>query len=269
MPLVGFTCPICKKQVPLDHYAQNGPCSLRIHPDYVAAVVKDRKEQEKKTGVRVTMGLGCPRKYAIVAQEDTYPDPLAFNSPLGGTGWHALMDQGNDGKGIGCEIEVSGELVGVPLTGQIDRVREANGQLRVEDWKTGSDFRIRYLKPSNQNPKASGPVEYRIQVSLYAELYRQQFSRKPDVGAINWRFSSDMWVEEFELITLESCLNHQPNECGYTVAQLLHQAAAVQADKSWRELPLVGETIKFGTKSGCDYCDVVDICKTAARGAPF
>jgi len=37
----------------------------------------------------------------------------------------------------------------------------------------------------------------------------------------------------------------------------------------WQEMPMVGQSIKFGTKTGCDYCAVRSTCWTAEKGAPF
>lgn len=266
MPITRWTCPTCRQVVSLDHFAHS---DCGVHPDYAAAVLADRKAQNERTGVRVSNGLSCPRKAAILAQEDVAVDPLGMLSPLKGTAWHALMESAAGSvhpAGLGTEIEVAGELGGIPVTGKIDRVRIVAGRLVGEDWKTGSDFRIKFIKPSAKSPTACAPLEYRVQLSLYAELYRQQFGRAWDGATIWWAFSNDMWPESIEILDVETCLAHHPYECDYSVAQLLEQAAA---GKHWTELPLVGESIKFGTKDGCSYCEVRDVCWTQAKLAPF
>jgi len=290
MPITQWLCPSCKQAVPLDHFATTS-CGAVVHPDYAAAVLADRDLQSERGGVRVSMGLGCVRKAAIMTAEDVAVDPLGMLTPLKGTAWHSLMEVAcfkqtlavlpdelagavEMPQGVGAEIDVAGELAGIRVTGKIDRVRYIDGKLVGEDHKTGKDSRAVYIRGGRFGKRVieaqGAPTEYKVQLSLYAELYRQQFGHAWDAAAIWWAFSDAMWSEPVAIMSVEAALAHQPYDCGYSVEQLLHQANMVATGAvKWSDLPLVGKSIQFGTKSGCDYCAVRDTCWTESDGAPF
>lgn len=302
MPITKWSCPSCRREVELDHFQQTA-CGKVVHPDYAAAVLADRESQADRTGVRVSMASSCPRKYAIMGSEAIAVNPLDMLSALKGTAWHSLMETGAEGESwqcpqhdgafairrmaiekccagaatVGAEVEVAGTISGILLTGKIDRVRLVDGQLTGEDWKTGSDFRVAYIKGGKAFGRPvvgeGAPVEYKVQLSLYAELYRQQYGRTWDAATIWWAFSADSWAEPIEIMSVDACLDHQPYNCGYTVLELLHQAAQfAEGAVKWQDLPLVGKEIKFGkVKVGCDYCSVRDRCWTEDPNtkAPF
>lgn len=275
MPITQWSCPACGEVVALDHFATTS-CGGVVHPDYAAAVLADREAQEGREGVRVSMASSCPRKAAIMAAQDVAVDPLGMLSPLKGTAWHGLMQYAADmdvqarPEGVGAEVLVQGELGGVPVSGRIDRVLVREGKIIGQDWKTGSDFRVKFIKPSAKSPDARSPVEYQVQLSLYADLYRQQFGKQWDSAEIWWAFSGDMWRESVAIMSVEDCLNHTPNDCGFTVLQLLKQAdAATSGAVQWSDLPMVGQAIKFGSKTGCDYCPVRTPCWVQHQGADF
>ena len=264
--ITGWQCPICSSTTPLDHY-KSSTCGASIHPDYAAAVLADRGKQQQRSGVRVSSLTSCPRKSAILSAEDVAVDPLSMLSALKGTAWHAMMERAAEKD---AEVRVAGVIAGVPITGSIDRVRTVNGILTLEDWKTGKDSRavfIRGGKAWGKEIKGEGaPKEYIVQLSIYAELYEQTFGVRPAAASIWWAFSAEMWAEAVALMSVAECLAFQPYNCGYTVEQLLQQLAS---GVPWQQLPLVGESIKFGTKTGCDYCEVRDLCWTEAKSAPF
>lgn len=263
MPITAWNCPECKRTVPLDHYESGGACSLVVHPDYTAAVLADRLKQADKPWPSVTMGLGCVRAQAIQRDEDVAIDPLEVNAMLTGTAWHALMD----GRTADHEVVVSGQLGGLAVSGQIDRIRRlADGRLVVEDWKHANDFSRKYA--------TTAKPEHVVQVSLYAELYGQTFGEKPTTGIIWQHYTSSPGLvpRAVELWPVERCLAHRPYESEWTVGELLRMAdeyANECAPPKWADLPLVGQSIKFGTKTACDYCAVRAVCTTAALGAPF
>lgn len=257
MPIAGWRCATCKQEVPLDHY-QVTRCGLNMHPDFAAAVYLDRLSQESRKGVRVTNGLGCPRSNAIIAVENLFVDPATFNAQITGTAFHALME-GASVDSINSEVLVHGVIQGISLSGKIDRVRKIGEVLICEDFKHGNDFARKYaqLKP-----------EYIVQVSIYAELYAQQFGERP-AGGVIWRHftGSPPFVPfTFKLWDVEQCLAHKPYGGMYTVGELYTQAAS---ETAWQDLPLAGSSMNFGSKSFCDYCEVRTVCTEQATGAPF
>ena len=279
MPITKWWCGAHQAEVPLDHFNH---CT-HVHPDFTAAILADREVQADRTGVRVSSASACPRKYAILAQEDVAVDPLSFLQAMKGTAWHAVMEAGADESTdisglkddlLGAEISVAGEIAGIPLTGTIDRVLVRDGKLVGQDHKTGKDARevfIRGGKSYGKVMKGQGaPIEYKIQLSIYAELYRQQTGQAWDSAEIWWTLLNH-WCEPVEIIGVEQCLAHHPYDSEFTVGEILAQAQQV-ADGAikWEDLPLVGKTFKFGPKfTGCDYCEVRDRCWIQAQGAPF
>lgn len=203
---------------------------------------------------------------------------------------------------IGAEIAVAGTIANIPITGKIDRVLLRDGpcyrcgrtkvdpemegpcgecegtgsriHLIGQDHKTGKDARAVFIKGGKAYGKQvagqGAPVEYKVQLSLYAELYRQQFGRAWDSAEIWWTFSAEHWCESVGIMSVGECLAHRPYDCDYTVEQLLIQAQAAAGGVTvWQELPLVGKSIKFGRQSGCDYCSVRGACWEQNQGAPF
>jgi hypothetical protein len=294
MAITNWWCGAHKAEVPLDHFQH---CTY-VHPDFAAAILADREIQAERTGVRVSSASACPRKYAILATEDVAVDPLSFLQAMKGTAWHKVMEVGAGkqsligttivdavGKSVtvnvegvvGAEISVVGEIGGIKLTGTIDRVLLRDGKLVGQDHKTGKDAREVFIRGGKSYGKVmtgqGAPIEYKIQLSIYAELYRQQFGRAWDSAEIWWTLLNH-FVEPIAIMPVEQCLAHHPYDSEFTVADILAQAQQV-ADEAvyWQDLPLVGETFRFGPKfTSCDYCEVRDKCWTAsdAHGrAPF
>jgi hypothetical protein len=266
MPITSWICAACGgREVPLDHFATTS-CGEKVHPDYAAAILADRADQYVTGKVRVSHGLGCPRRAAIEESEGFAVDPLDLNSMLTGTAWHAFVERAGPKEWV--EVEVSGKLAGVQVAGKMDRLRQlSDGTWAIEDWKHVNDFGVKFI---SAGPKA----EHKIQTSLYAELLEQCGSQRPTVGII-WYHSSQqgkaaLTSHKFDLMPTHEALDQRPYDCDYTVAELLKQAASHYEDGiKWQELPLAGKSIKFGTKTACNYCSVMSVCREAEVGAPF
>lgn len=272
MPIVGFYCVKCRANVPLDHFATTA-CGLVVHPDYAAAALNSDADYYGAGLVTVTGGLGCTRSRAIERDKDVFVNPLDYNALILGSAWDVAMQAyAPDDK---TKVRVSGTIEGIQIEGEIDRVRQVGSDLLIEDHKHSNNFQYKYLAD------ADGPrVEYVIQTSIYAELYYQTFGKRPTKGAIWYNFSganSDsrkppLMPKIYKLMDLQDCLSHRPYDGDFTVSQLYHHAAAyyqttLKIDAF--DLPLAGESMKFGNKSYCDYCQVREVCFTAAKGAPF
>lgn len=265
MPISAWICPHCGgRERPLDHFAST-TCGELIHPDYAAAVLKDRSSQYVSGVVRVSHGLGCPRKAAIEYAESYAINPLKSNAPLTGVAWHNLMEAA--GPVEKCEVRVSGEISGIPLQGKIDRIRALpSGEFVLEDWKHGSDR-------ATSERKSSPPKERDvIQLSVYAELTQQTFGERPVRGIIWGHGSTEGAIvpQPVKLLPIDEVLAKQPFEGDHSVIELYAQADEVfREDAHWSRLPLAGASMKLGNRTACDYCDVRTLCTAADRGAPF
>jgi hypothetical protein len=250
--------------VSLDHFATT-ECGERIHPDYCAAILGDRDGQHVKGAVRVTHGLGCPRRAVIEHVEDYAVDPLDCNAMLTGTAWHSLMERyGRPGT---VEVSVAGNLAtpggSVAVAGRSDCIVGEH----VHDHKHIGDDKLRYKLREGATP------EHRVQLSLYAELRAQGGHERPSKGVI-WYHTSKAGKDALtpmpvELLPIDEALAHPPYGGAYTVAELYAQADEGFRTGEWRTLPLAGQTQKFGYRVACDYCAVRGICMTAENGAPF
>jgi hypothetical protein len=266
MPIVRWICRECGgREVPLSHFSDS-PCGERVHPDFASAILRDREGQYVSGAVRVSHGLGCPRKAAIEEAVDFAVDPLELNAMLTGTAWHAFVEAAGPQDMV--EVEVGGTIHSVRLNGKMDRLRHlSDGQWAIEDWKHVNDFGVKYIK---EGPKK----EHVVQTSIYAELVEQSGRPRPTVGLI-WYHSSQggaaaLTPHKFQLLPLHEALDHRPYECEFTVLELLKQAASHYEDGlRWDELPLAGRSITFGGKNACGYCSVRSICDEADKGAPF
>jgi hypothetical protein len=272
MPIVAFYCRKCRANVPLDHFAATA-CGLAVHPDYAAAVLHSDTDYYGTGLVTVTGGLGCVRSRAIEADKPVVVNPLDYNALVVGSAWDAAMQAHAPADRV--KVRVSGLIDGIKVEGQIDRVRWVGNDLFIEDHKHTNNFQYKYLADE------AGPrVEYVIQTSIYAELYHQTFGERPTKGAIWYSFSGangdrnkpPLMPKVYGLMDLARCLDHRPYDGDYSVRELYRQAAGYyQADVPVDafDLPLAGESMKFGGKGYCDYCQVREACFTAAKGAPF
>lgn len=282
MPIVGWNCPVCKDpRASLDHYAVT-ECGLRIHPAYAAAIIHDDITDPHGKAMSVTDGLGCPRHAAINNQAGIYVNPLEYNALLTGRGWDLVVGSsdldytGEERYMRRAKVQLHGTIAGMEITGELDNVRRLGDRLILSDWKNSNNFRVKWIK---QEGKPS--AEYMVQTSIYAELYRQMFDEMPTDGEVVYHFAgagNDVLLPfQYPIMPIAECLAFRPYGGQYSVEELYRMAAQTYPDSAegnlgpanWKELPLVGETMAFGTKQYCDYCEVKDLCKTAARGAPF
>jgi hypothetical protein len=269
MPIVGFYCQKCRARVPVGHW--EGDCDA-VHPDFAAAVVAD-SQKDRQPGIHVTSVIGCPRKGAIEQAVGVHVDPLGYNSILGGTGWHRLMEQSSTQPEL-CEVEVRGVVGGVELVGKVDRLHPPAA---ISDWKVTSEWAEKWL----MKPKGEGggmKAEHLAQLSIYGELVVQTLGWRPVEGTVWYRTHKAMLSFTERLWNVEQVLDFHPLGGEFSVAELLKQAdeharwmspdgAALRRD--WYDLPLAGESMKYGAKTACDYCSVRETCWQQAKGAPF
>lgn len=286
--IVAFNCPVCKHDgVPLDHY-EVSECGLTIHPDYATMVLHSNDEYYGKGLTTVTAGLGCPRSRAIEYDAPVAVNPLDYNALLIGSAWDVAIQKHAPADCV--KIRLQGEIAGIPMQGEIDRVRRLGDQLIIEDHKHANQFQLKWMKIELEKARKEGtpPVkaEYRIQIRMYAELYAQQFGERPTRGILWNHFSGPssnsspaLFPIAFDLadLTIEQCLAHKPYGGDFTVEELYRQAegyhAANLADGDDAanpfSLPLAGASMSFGTKEFCAYCQVQKECMKADRGAAF
>lgn len=260
MPLSGWDCPVCHDhKAPLDHYAKSS-CGESIPADYVGAILKGRSERYSKGEVTVTVGLGCVRQRAIEAAEPTFPDPLSMNSMLTGTAWHSLMEYGSVDP-TNTEVEVAGVIDGLPMRGKVDRLLPPDA---IADHKHQKDSARKYLKGAKP--------EHAAQLAIYAELVQQSKGWRPTRGIIWYHDAAagfaPMVVDP--LPTLDAALTYRPFGGEFMVRELYQQAAEFYAGrKKWEDLPMAGESMRFGVQSMCNFCPVRDACFIQNRMAPF
>lgn len=267
--ITAWNCPSCQRVVPLDHFAAT-KCALVVHPAYAKAVLESDTDYYGKGLVTVTSGLSCPRSRAIEQGASVTVNPLDYNALIVGSAWDKAMEQFAE-SGT-AKIRLQGEVEGIKLSGEIDQVMRVGGELLICDHKHTNNFQYAHLK-KEEKPR----IEYVIQTSLYAELYFQQFSVRPDRGVVWYSFSGGnvgssppLMPKVYEFMDVKNCLDHKPYGGDYTVRELYQQSAnylSKPADPF--ALPLAGETMSFGTKSYCEYCQVSKACRLAATGAPF
>lgn len=268
MPIARWYCQSCQAEVPLDHFATTLCGETTVHPDYAAAILWDRDSQHVKGAVRVTHGLGCPRRAVIEHVEDFAVDPLDVNAMLTGTAWHALMEQGSLERLRGwpsreSEVEVKGVLAGVEVRGKSDRLTAT----LVEDHKNINDDKAKYVR------KDGVKAEHVAQLSIYAELAEQSGRPRPTKGII-WHHTSKAGKDALipiavKLMSVDEILEFKPHSGEYTVAELYKQADEGLKTGDWKSMPLAGKSMSFGPHSMCNYCTVRAICTEAETGAPW
>lgn len=277
MAIAGWACPHCpNKRAPLDHYATTD-CGLLIHPAYAAAILYDDATDPHGEEMSVTDGLGCPRLRAIENQStELFVNPLDYNAMLLGHAWDAVV--GNpvfrrDGFGermFWPKLKLQGVIDGMEITGELDNVRRLGDRLILSDWKHSNNFRSKWIK------QEGGPsMEYKIQTSIYAELYRQMYDEMPTDGEVVYHFSGagkDVLLPyQYPILAIEECLAYKPYNGQRTVLEIYQLAQQVYGPDArlWTDVPTVGMEMSFGSKEYCAYCQAKDMCYTAARGAPF
>lgn len=265
MPITAWICNVeCGgREVSLDHF-QKTDCGLRVHPDYANAVLNSRNGHYVRGVVEVSMGLGCPRSSAIQQAKSYACDPLSQNAPETGTAWHAHMEA-NSVDRENCEVRLTGAIEGIQITGKTDRLHPERGI--ILDWKHQNDWAAKW------NAEKAKP-EHRVQVSVYGELARQTRGVEFTTGVVLYHYSQGgkkaVQAHSFSLLPVAEALGHRPYSGEYSVRELYKQAEEhFVGGRSWQELPLAGESMRFGDNTACDYCAVRELCFTQARSAPF
>lgn len=300
MPIIGWQCPVCNHPAPLDHYATT-KCGLEIHPDYAQAIIDDRATPHHTVDmVTVTMGVGCPRSRALEnSDEPLLVNPLDYNALLIGQAWDEFVLRRD-------KLVLKGEIAGIPVAGEVDSIRRLGNDLLIEDFKHSNNNQQRFLKKEVEEGRAI-KVEYKVQTSIYAELYYQMEqarfaaaqkkygtksntvfteeqlaemrpAERPNKGMV-WNHYSGaqssynrvLWPLIYDTIPLDEALAVKPYGGEFTVLELYRQAAGLYGDTpvKWSDLPLAGKSMMFGKQSMCDYCQVRAKCFEEAQGAPF
>jgi hypothetical protein len=217
--------------------------------------------------VRVSGIIACPRASAIEAAEPYYLDPLKNNSMETGQAWHAHMEKHSTDP-ENTEVALEGFIAGIRVNGIADRLFP--GDLVIADWKTHGEFQLKYVKAEGAK------LIHQAQVSIYAELCAQTLGWRPITGRILHHFSlsgkEGIIVSEFDIWPIDKVLAYRPNDGGFTVLELLRQAnwdRNLTEGTAWRALPLAGETMMFGQKTMCDFCQARSVCWTESKSAPF
>lgn len=275
MPIVGWKCIHCNRTVELNHF-EVSECGRKLHPDFANAVLHSNDDYYGRNTLTVTDGLGCPRSRALEYDTEVVVNPLDYNPLLIGSAWDAVMEK--YAAAGSAKIPLKGEIAGLTVEGEVDRVRRIGDSLVIEDHKHANQYQLKWLKKDVEEGR---PVkqEYRIQIRLYAELYHQQFGELPTEGILwthfsgpNSTYSPVLFPIAFDFadLTLDQALAYKPYGGSLTVREILQMADSYHRGQTQPiELPLLGVGMSFGTKSMCDYCQVKDACLTAERGSPF
>lgn len=272
MPIVKWLCSGCNSEVELDHYETNAACAGVVDPAFAAAVLASDRERHallpgQKPQVHVTDGLGCPRKTAILWQENVAVDPLKYCAIDRGQAMHERRYKyAPDSPGVFPEWAVGGTLADVPVVGRIDRMHQADSL--IIDFKTPNDRGMWERKKGGAKP------EDMAQVAMYAELVEQGMGWRPEKGRIWYIFGSGHVGCDFPIQPIEEALALKPYGGEWTVAQLLQMTAnlllAMEAgQKGWHGALLCGESMTFGNADMCSFCAVKPVCWTQAKGAPI
>lgn len=266
MPIIAWDCPHCKRTVPLDHYATS-TCGLKLPADYATAILRDNDDRYITDEVTVTSGIGCPRSRALEHSGDAIVNPHRYNALLIGRAWDQLLEK-HAPEGT-AKLQVEGYIEGIHIYGEIDKVIHLDDKFIIIDHKHGNNFAQKWAAKEGVKP------EHRVQTSIYAELYAQQHGDRPSHGLIFNHYSGasgDPFTPYlYDLMTVEQALAHKPYGSTYTVLDLYRQTAQLYGTDpiTWEQLPLVGTTMTFGSKSYCDYCAVQKQCLEQSTGAPF
>ena len=262
MPITGWLCPSCNATVPLDHFETNEVCGGVVAPAFAAHVLaSDRERHGGEPTVHTTDVLGCPRKTAIAWQENVAVDPLKSTATFRGTGGHAIL-AANAPKACLPELPLQGLIDGVRMVGTADVVWPGRGL--IEDYKFPNDF------GASKRAKEGVGLEHVLQVSLYAEMVRQDRGVEITKGRIWYMFGSKHVPCDFEIIPLEGILPTTVCSSDWTVSKLLHDTSDLLAKPgAWKDAPLYGETMYFGANTACDYCPFKPMCWSQAKGAAF
>lgn len=272
MKLAGLSCPCTPETtLPLDHYesCENPPIPKRLAKRIIQAIQEDTSHTAGN--ITVTRLLGCARATVI---EDFIPVVFDVRGHLS-ISWGLAMEAWIREAGAPTKQRLRGKLFGVEVSGEPD---EVNGWL--DDYKVHNEISQKFTV--QQAPKP----ELAAQLNLYRLLFEMQdpeWDAAREVMVDKWTKKMAAWHganvpknsavpawyhQEVPLMSLRQIEALRPLQGGYTVAEIAkHLEVAVHNIKQGanpevvaRTIPLMGETMKYGKASKCDYCSVKGKC---------
>lgn len=286
--IVGLRCPRCMVDVPWaeceTHFLRCETWPLPLVRAFMHEMTSD--ERHATPQVTTTMMTACPLKAAWAQKAQVYVDPQVMLPSMIGRWAHERIGFLGSGPRVITEVSdpefctVHAEVRGVPYSGMIDAVEfppvETSSETSAEtspetrgvilhDWKFKTAFADRYVT-------AQVPDEHLIQAALNAEAYRQTHGQEVS----RYVFSVIPWSRVQQQVvcisggTLEHALSLRPFDGDLSAGEILEKAWLATRDPEgfltsdgvirW------GRSMKFGkTKTGCDYCVYVDICRKNVR----
>lgn len=259
MPITSLTCPCSPgEEQPLDHY-DSGSCPLPPMQQgwYNAELHNQLDDKAHSAGnVTATRVLDCPRKPLIADFLPYSFNPMHAHKAHLGTIQHREAQKWLP-PGCQAEVEVRGHLLGLEMSARIDCLK-GNG---INELKTHGG---RWLKESKGYSNLVGD-EYTAQGNIQRLLAEQSgISAESLVVSHTTSEYPDFPSEPLPLRDEEWIAGVRPHKGAFTVGQiaLFLKMALSQpvTEEVIRAVPLVGKEIKFGAKSGCDYCTFRKVC---------
>ncbi len=227
-----------------------------------------RQQAAPRVGVHVTDCLGCPRRKAL-AKSGAPVQLDRLEARLNGQMLHRLLGEVDRDT---SEWRVHGNLFGQFLVGSVDRLREPEpGELsgpvapglRVFDYK-GEKAEGKSRKPDGVYPEQAWQFE----------VYRYLLAGMgiPTVGWTCWFRYGAEWLDfshDGPVRTEEELAAFRPHGGAYNCQELATMAGEVEGGTPPSSLPLVGQTMKLGKGTSCDYCEMEEACKETAIMVDF
>lgn len=288
MKVISLLCPCSPEQkLPLDHHDHcKGVEGRRIPPKLARRILKSIESDESHRGgnITVTRLLGCARETLI---SDFLPIDLDLRTQLSMT-WGLAMEGWIRGDDAIPKKRLSGHLFGVEVSGEPD---EINGL--IDDYKVHNEVTQRFTAAAPPKPELVAQLNlYRILHEMQnPELVRGKFGDyevierdSKGMGAFhgaNTPKNSPVppwFYQEIPLMTSEQIGAMRPLGGGYTVEEIaetlqtavekiimIRQTPCTMNDieavaRVIKEVPLMGESQKYGKSTKCEYCSVALKC---------
>ena len=254
MPLVGLRCGKCLEDVGVEHF---GPDRCLHCPEALAKTVLKGGEH-RPLGWSVTMIQGSVREHILKAERNYRVDPVKHMSMELGTAMHGVLGWHDYPLNKGRAPRYYGKILGLAVSGEPDLVSIQEDI--IGDYKfTGGLFRMK-----------TSDIKHRVQVSLYAELARQQDGLDIKQGVLYYGgFGQKMLVFKFDIIPLSECLDWKVDK-KRTLRDNIELIKAYEAEEiGLCDIPCGCKDIFFGPVCKADrYCDVAEECRKV-DGVPF
>ena len=254
MPLVGLKCGKCLQDVDVDHFA---PDRCLYCPEALAKAVL-QSSANRPLGWSVTMIQGSIREHILKQERNYRVDPVKHMSMELGTAMHGVLGRYDYPDNQGRAQRYYGSILGLAVSGEPDLV--SFHENIIADYKfTGGLFRIK-----------TSDLKHRIQVSLYAELARQQDGLEVKHGVLYYGgFGQKMLTFKFDIIPLEECLDWKVDR----VRTLRDNIELIKkyelGNMGMADIPCGCQDTYFGPVCKADrYCDVSSECR-ALDEIPF